>query len=78
MNIARQIAAKFGGIRPLARALDEGFPPSTVQGWVDSGVIPARRQGAVLKAAQRSGVDLTWDDFRPPLIDAPLTSEDAA
>ncbi len=67
MNPAQKIIALFGGVRPTARLLsrhgDKRVPPTTVQGWVDRGVIPAARQNDVLKAAKAEGIDLEPGDF---------------
>jgi hypothetical protein len=61
MSHAPSIIQKFGGIRPMARAL--GLPASTVQDWKESGLIPARHQQAVLNKARELGVALAPDDF---------------
>ncbi len=61
MAHARTIIALFGGTRPMAATL--GLSPSTVQGWKRGGYIPARRQGQVLAAGRRLGLDLTAADF---------------
>lgn len=57
------IISRFGGIRPMAAAV--GVPPSTVQSWKASGVIPARRQQQVLNAARAAGIPLEPADFFP-------------
>ena len=62
VNTAENIIDRFGGISALARALGHKHP-TTVQGWKDRGVIPARQQAVVLKAAQREEVKLTYADF---------------
>lgn len=61
MNRAQKVIQKFGGVSPLAKALDK--PRSSVRNWWDRGVIPAREQSNVLLAAQKEGVDLKPDDF---------------
>jgi hypothetical protein len=61
MSQATAVVAKFGGIRPMARKL--GLKPSTVQGWADSGVIPARRHDAILLKALELNIDLQPSDF---------------
>lgn len=61
MTPAERIIEKFGGIHPMARKLS--IPPSTVQGWKERGIIPAKRQPVVLNAAQESGINLTPADF---------------
>ena len=63
MSTAANIIDKFGGIRPMARAI--GRTHSTVQGWKESGFIPARHQEAVMAAAKAAGVDLGPADFFP-------------
>ena len=73
MTYAERIVEKFGGTRPMAGRL--GVPPSTVQSWKDAGVIPARRQGEVLDAARREGIDLTHADFFEPLDGDPALQE---
>jgi NAD(P)H-hydrate epimerase len=60
-NPARAILSRFGGVRALARVLD--LPATTVQGWYERGVIPARRQADLLAAAARAGIPLGADDF---------------
>ena len=62
MSNARIIVARFGGIRSLARVLGHRNP-TTVQGWVVRGYIPARRQQEVLEAAHTAGVALSPADF---------------
>ena len=61
MNTAQKVIQKFGGVSPLAKALNK--PRSSVRNWWDRGIIPAREQNNVLCAAQKEGVDLTPDDF---------------
>ncbi len=61
MNVATRIVERFGGTRALARAI--GKPPSTVQSWKDSGLIPAQHQAAVLAAAKKAALGLSTDDF---------------
>lgn len=61
MNIARSIAARFGGISTMARAV--GLPQRTVQSWCDRAIIPAMRQGLVLVAGQALDPPLTPADF---------------
>ena len=62
MNPAERIIDRFGGISTLARALGHRHP-TTVQGWKQRGVIPARRQADVLAAARAHNVALTAEDF---------------
>jgi len=60
-NPARAVIGRFGGVRALARLLD--LPSTTVQGWYERGVIPARRQPDLLAAAGRAEIALGPDDF---------------
>ena len=62
MSQAEIIIERFGGITALARARgDEN--PSTVQGWRDRGIIPARRQAELLSLAKEMGIELSPRDF---------------
>lgn len=61
-STASIVIEKFGGISKLARALKHPHV-TTVQGWKTRGVIPARQQGAVLKAAEAAGIDITANDL---------------
>jgi hypothetical protein len=61
MSYAAKIIDKFGGTRKLAAAID--LPPSTVQSWKDTGLIPAKHQQVVLDKARETNIDLTPDDF---------------
>lgn len=49
--------------RTLSRALGHAVPPSTIQGWVERGRIPATRQADVLAAAAAAGIALAPADF---------------
>lgn len=65
---ASRIAAKFGGINALARALNKS--PSTVYRWIQSGLIPARYQAEVLNVAKALKIKMGPGDFireQPPL-----------
>lgn len=62
MSAAASIIERFGGLTQLARALGHKHP-TTVQGWKDRGIIPARRQVDVLAAAKRLGITLSASDF---------------
>ncbi len=68
-NIASTIVGRFGGVRPMARALavasGRRVAPTTVQGWLARGRIPAARQSDVLAAAKSLGVPLAPADFFP-------------
>lgn len=56
---------KFGGIRALADAV--GVSASTVHSWKARGRVPARRQPAVLAAAQARRISLSIEDVVFPL-----------
>lgn len=62
MNPAAVIIERFGGLTALARALGHKHV-TTVQGWRDSGRIPAKQQPLVLAAAERCGVDVQPADL---------------
>jgi hypothetical protein len=62
MNPAVAIIKKFGGMSALARALGHKHV-TTVQGWRDSGRIPAKQQPLVLAAADRVGVRIRPADL---------------
>lgn len=61
MTPVARIIDKFGGIRPLARALNR--PVSTVQSWKDRGAVPHRRQAELLEYARAHGIELTPAEF---------------
>ena len=70
MNPARTAIDKLGGTRLVARLLKR--PPTTVQTWKDTGVIPARTIPKVLALAREIGIEMTADELLPP------PSQDAA
>jgi len=72
MAHASKIIETFGGTRAMASAI--GLPPSTVQSWKDSGVIPAKRQQDVLDKARELGKELSPADF----FDTPAPDGEAA
>jgi hypothetical protein len=74
-NIAASIIEKFGGINPMARALNHRNA-STVQGWKECGYIPARQQPRVLRLARSLGIPLMPEDFFD-LTDIPPLPEPA-
>ena len=87
LNI-RKIFDLFGGVRPFARTLTDvtgkRVAPTTVQGWLSRGQIPASRQGDILAAARAEGLDLAPEDFfqaaRPanaPVPAVPFSHDDA-
>lgn len=55
----------FGGIRPMARALEEN--PSKVMAWKRAGHIPAQKQAEVLEKGLAHGLALTADHVVFPL-----------
>lgn len=61
MNTAERVISKFGGVRKAARK--GGWPPTTVQGWKDAGLIPAHRMQEVLSAGSDLPDPVTRDDF---------------
>lgn len=60
-EVVQRIIEKFGTQQKLADALSVN--QSVIAGWKLRGVVPARQQPEVLKAAQKLGVDLTPADF---------------
>ncbi|MBI37486.1 MAG: hypothetical protein CL568_07895 [Alphaproteobacteria bacterium] len=50
------IIKAFGGIRPMASKLD--VPVSTVQGWKQRGVFPKSREGDIINASKKLGIDI--------------------
>jgi hypothetical protein len=81
MTVAANVIEKFGGLSRLARALGHKNP-TTVQGWQDSGFIPAHRMAEVLAAAKREGIELRPEELVPlpeePQEAAPGTPQEAA
>jgi hypothetical protein len=64
MNPVQKIVERFGSLSAMARAV--GVPISTAQWWRDTGIVPARRQAALLRAGQH---------LNPPLSAADLIVE---
>lgn len=60
-EVVQRIIEKFGTQQKLADALSVN--QSVIAGWKLRGVVPARQQPEVLKAAQKLGVDLSPADF---------------
>jgi len=60
---ARAVIEKLGGIRPVARAM--GLAHTTVQGWCETGIIPAYRQREVLNLAKTLNKRVTAADLIP-------------
>lgn len=61
MGYAAKIIDKFDGTRPMANSL--GLPPSTVQSWKDTGLIPAKHHQNVLDKARELKIDISPADF---------------
>lgn len=57
LSKAEQIIERFGGIRPMAKAM--GIAVTTVQGWKKRQSIPSARKADVLAAAQLHNIDLS-------------------
>jgi hypothetical protein len=68
MNVAKAIVEKFGGTRKMAERTS--LPPSTIQSWKVTGLIPAHRQLEVMQHAKRLGIALKPEDFFPPSSEA--------
>lgn len=64
MGAKSVIKDKFGGIRPMARALRHKSH-TTVQDWWENGVIPAHRYKEVLAAAKREKIAIKPADLLP-------------
>lgn len=62
----RSVIAELGGISAVARELKHRNV-TTVQGWWDREVIPARRQRQVLDLAARLGKSITAEQVIPPV-----------
>ncbi|WP_278984589.1 carph-isopro domain-containing protein [Sphingobium yanoikuyae] len=59
------IFAMFGGIRPMARAVDEA--PSNIAAWKRVGRIPAEKQPHVLAVGLKLGLPITAEHVVFPL-----------
>jgi hypothetical protein len=64
MTVAQDVVALFGGVAATAKALGHKNP-TTVQGWINRGVIPVRQLRAVIRAAREQGRTLTLEDLVP-------------
>lgn len=60
METIEDIVALFGGVRPMARAID--LPASTVSSWVIRNSIPDWHHESIFQAAQNLGLSLTVAD----------------
>lgn len=65
MEQRTSIFSVFGGIRPMARKLDE--PPSNVAAWKRVGRIPAEKQPHVLAVGIALGLPITAEHVVFPL-----------
>lgn len=72
----RSLFEKFGGVRPMARALNE--KASTVQSWKTTGRVPSGKQSFVLSRARDLGLGVTPDDIISPLGRDPEDGDTAA
>jgi hypothetical protein len=63
MSYVVKIITAFGGVRPMAKALDKSV--STVQSWKARGSIPDINKPDVLSRAVAAGIDLRPEDFFP-------------
>ncbi|WP_353442279.1 carph-isopro domain-containing protein [Sphingomonas faeni] len=55
MRMTQKVISALGGITQVSRLLGHRHP-STVQGWWERNVIPARQQRAVLDLARQRGM----------------------
>ena len=55
------IVTKLGGISATARLLNK--PKSTVQTWLEGGLIPAHHQQPIIDAARKARIEITPEDF---------------
>lgn len=62
MGYVDRIIAKWPSMAAFSRALGHSNP-TTVQGWKDRGVIPARQQQKVIEAGQADGIAIGPQDF---------------
>ena len=58
-----RIIQKFGTQSAVAAAAKVKQP--SVAGWRKAGLIPKRREGALLAEARAQGIDLSLEDFFP-------------
>jgi len=61
MQNHNHIFERFGGVRPLARAV--GAPHTTVHYWSRNGFIPRWWHDRVIQAAQAQNIDVQPIDF---------------
>lgn len=63
MSYVDRIVDRFGGVRPMARAI--GKPVSTVWSWQSRRSIPDQHKAEILGAANLQGLALGPEDFFP-------------
>lgn len=63
MSYVNRIIEAFGGVRPMAAAIEK--PVSTVHSWKARGSIPDGNKGDVLRRSQEMRLGLTPSDFFP-------------
>ena len=68
MSYVTHIIDKFGGVRPMAAAIQK--PVSTVQSWKVRGSIPDANKPDVLTRARELKLELRPEDFFPAKSDA--------
>ncbi len=66
MSNIETVIEKFGGLSQMARSLGHQNP-TTVQGWKERGVIPARQQARVLAMAREHGIALNAYELIPEI-----------
>jgi hypothetical protein len=64
MEAHRNVIARFGGIREMARKLEHANH-TTVQGWYDRSKIPVERWNEVQTAAEKHGVPFNISELLP-------------
>lgn len=62
MTQADHIIALFGGITSLSRILGHKHP-TTVQGWKDRGLVPAKHHQTLIDVGRDNDVSITPADF---------------
>lgn len=63
MAYVAKIIDAFGGLRPMAKAIEK--PVSTVQSWKVRGSIPDASKPEILAKAKAAGIPLSPGDFFP-------------
>lgn len=73
MTYVSKIIEAFGGVRPMARAINR--PVSTVKSWGDRGSIPDRQKAEVIARAEALRLPLGPSDFLPGPASPPEAAE---